>query len=117
MRMRKMTPFSLKKIVKFSDLELPIERLSIDSNRVRGIVPKGWHRVSFNIGDSYTGIAAVEEWLNKNCNNKWFSYNYNDLKNKNDLKMVVYFECLNDGLFFKLQDGHNAWKNKDNLDF
>ena len=112
-----MTPFSFKKIIKFTDLELPIESLTYDSNRVRGIVPNGWHRVSFNVGSSYSGIAIVEEWLNKNCSNRWFSYNYNDLKSKNDLKMVVYFEYLNDALFFKLQDGHNTWKNQNNIDF
>lgn len=102
-----------KRIIKFTDLEVSIEDLNQDTNRVRGIVPYGWHRVSFEVSEYYGAVSIVEEWLTKNCQNKWYSYSFSNLKSKKEnLVMVVYFEVLNDALFFKLQDGHNSWKNK-----
>lgn len=97
----------MAKNLSFTGLEVDANRLKAFTHRPQRL---DWTRVQFKFdADVWEGCARVVNWLKANCPGDWDYYSFTEPSGTNTV-MVVRFKEKNDALMFKLQDGHQSWK-------
>jgi hypothetical protein len=102
----------MKEIIEFTNDPILVEEL-FGGKRVKTFWNPSWVRVEIDLPNPYDNAKKICEWLEKNVTKHWASYDYKRSGKKTEHKMVLYFEDVNDALFFKLRGGHKAWELKD----
>jgi len=106
--------------VKFTDLEINTEKLvDVVSRCIDLPVPISWKKITVNnIDNNFEN--EILSWIQETLEGRWAYYMLfehilpKDKKKfrgrSTNLKLVLFFESVNDAILFKMLSGHNAGK-------
>jgi hypothetical protein len=101
----------MKELIEFTNDPIIVEEL-FNKKKVKTFWDQTWARLEINLPDPFQNITKIYGWIEKNATKRWGAYEYRRPGRK-EYNMVIFFEDMNDALFFKLRGGHRAWEIKE----